>query len=186
MTSLTIVPQRPLPAGTSITVTVNGVQDPSGNAVPLTTSSFTTGTTPDITPPVALVANIAYGDTNVPVNTIFEWTYSEPIDATTVVGQQNVLYDYVAGAYIQGATLSVSADGRRVTFAASCKPARRTSAFRRARQRRRSGRQLRRRDFPDLHDLVGAGHDAATGRDRDARQRAHDRPAQRARANRFR
>ena len=115
-TSLTIEPQRPLPAGASITVTVNGVQDPSGNAVPLTTSAFTTGNSPDITPPVALVANILYGDTNVPVNTIFEWTYSEPIDATTVVGQQNILYDYVAGAYIPGATLSVSADGRRVTL----------------------------------------------------------------------
>jgi len=115
-TSLTVVPQRPLPPGTLITVTVNGVEDPSGHAVPVTTSSFTTGNAPDITPPVALAANILYGDTNVPVNTIFEWTYSEPIDATTVVGQQNVLYDYVAGTYIPGATLSVSADGRNVTL----------------------------------------------------------------------
>ena len=74
-TSLTIVPQRPLPAGTSITVTVNGVQDPSGNAVPLDDVVVYDRQRARHHAAVALVANILYGDTNVPVNTIFEWTY---------------------------------------------------------------------------------------------------------------
>ncbi len=114
-TLLTVTPQRPLPPGTLITVTVNGVQDVSGNAVPFTTSSFTTGNAPDTTGPTTIAYSIAYGDPNVPVNSIFEWSYSEPIDASSVIGQQNVLYDYTVG-YLPGGTLSVSPDGRTVTF----------------------------------------------------------------------
>ena len=114
--SLTVSPQRPLPAGTLITVTVNGVGDPSGNVVPVTTSSFTTGNAPDITAPTATAMNIVYGDTSVPVNSIFEWAYSEPIDPVTVLAQQNVLYDYTVGNYVPGGTLTMSADLRRVTF----------------------------------------------------------------------
>ena len=114
--SLTVSPQRPLPAGTLITVTVNGVGDQSGNAVPVTTSSFTTGNAPDITAPAATAMNILYGDTSVPVNSIFEWRYSEPIDPVTVLAQQNVLYDYSVGNYVPGGTLTLSTDLRRVTF----------------------------------------------------------------------
>lgn len=114
-TLLTVTPQRPLPPGTVITITIDGVEDVSGNAVPLTTSSFTTGAAPDTVAPVATAFNIAYGDTSVPVNTVFEWTYSEPIDAATVIGQANVLYDYAVG-YVPGGTLSVSPDSRTVTF----------------------------------------------------------------------
>ncbi|MFY9586536.1 MAG: Ig-like domain-containing protein, partial [Actinomycetota bacterium] len=114
--TITVTPQRPLPAGTLITVSVNGVDDPSGHAVPVTSTSFTTGTTPDITAPVIEALSIPYGDTNVPVNSIFEWIYNEPLDATSVLSQQNILYDYGVGAYIQGGTLSLSADLRRVTY----------------------------------------------------------------------
>ncbi len=99
-----------------ITVTVNGVQDGAGNPVPLTISSFTTGNAPDVTAPTTIATSILYGDAGVPVNSVFEWTYSEPIDAGTIVGQQNILYDYTAAAYVQGGTLSVSPDSRTVTF----------------------------------------------------------------------
>ena len=113
--SAIITPQRPLPVGTSVTVTVIGVDDPSGRLAPSTSVSFTTGTAPDITAPTT-VASILYGDTGVPVNSIFEWTFSEPIDSTTFLSQTNIFYDYTTAQYIPGGTLSLSADLRRGTF----------------------------------------------------------------------
>jgi len=114
-TLLTVVPQRPLPPNTLITVTISGVEDPSGHVAATGVTSFTTGSAPDTTAPAMIASNILYGDPNVPVNTVFEWAYSEPIDASTVIGQQNVLYDHTLG-YVPDGTLSVSPDGRRVTF----------------------------------------------------------------------
>ena len=114
--TITVTPQLPLPPATLITVTINGVEDVAGHAVPVTTSSFTTGSAPDSTPPSLVATSIPYGDPSVPVNSVFEWTYSEPIDAASVLTQQNVLYDYTVGAYTIGGTLSVSADARTVTY----------------------------------------------------------------------
>ena len=111
-----MTPQLPLPPAALVTVTINGVEDVAGHAVPVTTSSFTTGNAPDITAPSIVATSITYGDTSVPVNSVFEWSYSEPIDAASVLTQQNVLYDYTAGQYVLGGTLSVSEDARTVTY----------------------------------------------------------------------
>jgi hypothetical protein len=113
--TITITPQLPLPPSTVITVTVTGVEDPAGHAVPLTSSTFTTGNAPDVTPPSVIATSTVSGDTSVPVNSVFEWTFSEPIDSTIVLAAGTVLYDYTVG-YVAGGTLSLSADARTLTY----------------------------------------------------------------------
>ena len=112
---LTVTPQLPLPPSALITVTINGVEDVAGHAAAVATSSFTTASAPDITAPTIVATSVRYGDASVPVNSVFEWTYSEPVDYITVIGQTNVLYDYSIG-YVPGGTLTLSADARTVTY----------------------------------------------------------------------
>ena len=113
---ITITPQLPLPVGTLVTVSINGVADRAGNAVPITTSTFTTGNAPDSTAPTVVAQSIVYGDTAVPVNSTFEVTYSEPIDAATLLQRTNVLYSYAAPGDVNGGTFSISTDARTVTY----------------------------------------------------------------------
>src|ERR1039458_8178713 len=47
-----IAPQNPLPASTQLTLTVSGVKDVAGNAVPTSTTHFTTGAVPDTYTPL--------------------------------------------------------------------------------------------------------------------------------------
>jgi hypothetical protein len=114
--TIAITPQLPFPPSATVTITITGVQDVAGHAVPTTSSSFTTSSTLDITAPALIGTSVAYGDTAVPVNSVFEWTYSEPIDPTLLIDTASVLYDHSVGAYIPGGELSVSADGRTVTY----------------------------------------------------------------------
>jgi hypothetical protein len=114
--TIVITPQLPFPPSATVTITVTGVQDVAGNAVATTSSSFATSSTLDVTAPVLTGTSITYGDTAVPVNSVFEWTYSEPIDPTLLIDAASVLYDYSVGGYIAGGELSVSGDGRTVTY----------------------------------------------------------------------
>ena len=95
--AVTVTPQLPLPTATPVTVTITGVEDVAGHAVPATSSTFTTGNAPDTTAPTVVSTSPVYSDPSVPVNSIFEWSYSEPIDVSTVLGQTSVLYDYTLG-----------------------------------------------------------------------------------------
>ena len=169
--SLTVSPQRPLPAGTLITVTVNGVDDQSGNVVPVTTSSFTTGNAPDITAPTATAMNIVYGDTSVPVNSIFEWAYSEPIDPVTVLAQQSILYDYTAAQLRPGR----NADDEHRPAPGDVRPAGQpdagTAVLRRPRVGRGPCRQRRRIPRGGLHDLDRDRQRRAAGRRRHTSRR---------------
>jgi methionine-rich copper-binding protein CopC len=113
--TVTITPQLPLPASTQITLTITGVEDQVGHTVATSATTFTTGNAPDIIGPTLVATSTNYGDTSVAVNSIFEWTYSEAIDVSTILGQTNVLYDYTVG-YVTGGTLSVSPDARTVTY----------------------------------------------------------------------
>jgi methionine-rich copper-binding protein CopC len=113
--TVTITPQLPLPPSTQVTLTITGVEDVAGHVVATSASTFTTGNAPDLTPPTLVATSINYGDPSVPVNSIFQWTYNEAIDVSTILGQTNVLYDYTVG-YVAGGTLSVSPDARTVTY----------------------------------------------------------------------
>ena len=115
VTSVTLTPQRPLPTNTLITVTLVGVGDPSGDPIPATTVSFRTGVGPDYTAATSLL-NITSEETNVPVNSVFEWYFSEPVDPTTVLQQTNVFWDGPTSQYIPGGTLTLSDDLRRATY----------------------------------------------------------------------
>ena len=114
-TQVTVTPQRPLPDGAVVTVTLNGVEDTAGNAVAAQTVQFAAGTSADTVPPSVISSNIYASQPDVPVNTVIELVLSEPMDVPTVLAQQGTfLYDYSEG-YRTG-TLAVSADGRTVTF----------------------------------------------------------------------
>ncbi|MDX2151723.1 MAG: Ig-like domain-containing protein [Bryobacteraceae bacterium] len=106
---VTFTPFAPLPGNASIAVTVNGVQDTSGNTASLVNANFTTGATPDFTAPVIQSTN--YTNQAVPVNATLVATFDEAIDGSTVSGS---LFDFSLGT-VAGVTYTVSADGRTVT-----------------------------------------------------------------------
>ena len=78
-TRVIIVPQAPLPASTSITFAINGVQSQAGLTVAKTTH-FTTATQPDFSAPSVVESSVLSGQTNVPVNSVFSMTFSKPMD----------------------------------------------------------------------------------------------------------
>ena len=116
-TVVTLVPQVPLPASTTVTVSLNGLQDVAGNPIATQSTQFTTGPSADTVRPTVVASNITvYGANNVPTNASFQITFDEPMDVATVLAQTpNFLYDYGVGVYRTG-TSSMSADGLTMTF----------------------------------------------------------------------
>jgi hypothetical protein len=111
-----VTSQLPLPASTTITFSVNGVKDIAGNVAPAATASFTTGTAPDTVHPSVAAFSLAYNDTNVPVNVVPQMLFDEPVDPGSISTDVNsYLYDTTIG-YIAGGTVSLSPDGRVLTF----------------------------------------------------------------------
>ena len=115
-TIVTLVPQVPLPASTALTLTIAGVQDRAANATAPQTVHFTTGAAADTVQPSVIATNVtASGAANVPVNSVFQLTFDEPMDATTVLSQTpTFIYDSSAG-YVSGVG-SMSSDGLVYTF----------------------------------------------------------------------
>ncbi len=85
-TTLTFTPTSPLAASTTFTGTITtGATDLAGN--PLANSyvwTFTTGATPDTTPPTVISTNPANLQGNVFINEAIAATFSEAIDPTTI------------------------------------------------------------------------------------------------------
>jgi hypothetical protein len=96
-------------------VSINGVEDIAGNVVTPVVSSFTTGSEPDTTAPTVVMTSPVYSETDVPLNAVIKWAFSEPIDPASLLGYTSALYDYSSG-YVQGGTLSLGVDGRTVTY----------------------------------------------------------------------
>src|SRR5207247_8036077 len=115
-----VTPQAPLPASSTVTLSVinsgeNRVEDPAGHAVPAMSTTFTTSALADTIRPSIIASNPTYGDT-VPVNAVLQMLFSEPVDPASIAGDANVmLYDYSIG-YVQGGSISLSADGRLLTY----------------------------------------------------------------------
>jgi hypothetical protein len=113
-TTVTILPQAPLPAGAAMTITINGVQSMAGVAVtPATTTvNFNTMAGPDFKPPYVLQANVYNSENGVPINAAFTLQFNKPLDQSTL--NPNVgLYAY-PGYQLVATNASFSADGTTV------------------------------------------------------------------------
>jgi hypothetical protein len=119
-TTLTLVPVVPLSANTTYTLTVTGVQDISGNSQASTfTSSFTTGTGADLTPPAVASVLPTNGATGVLRNSVIQLQFSKrvnPISVTTSAFW--VALSSAPQVPIPG-SITVSTDGLTATFTPS-------------------------------------------------------------------
>ena len=85
-TTAVFTPQSVLAYNTQYTATVSaGLRDLAGNAMAGTYSwTFTTGIAPDRTPPTVTATSPAAGSTNVGINASLSFTFSEPVNQTTI------------------------------------------------------------------------------------------------------
>jgi hypothetical protein len=109
-TRIEFVPNAALPVGTELTMTLNGVLDPVGHSVNYT-SSFTTGSGPDVTSPSVIWSSATSGG-SIPANAAIAVQFSESMDvttfstcATTSCSSNFYLYDTLLGQDVP-ATLS--------------------------------------------------------------------------------
>ena len=103
-TRVQFVPNAPLPAGTPLTMALNGVLDQVGHPITFS-SSFQTGPGPDFTAPTVLWSS-ANSSESIPINSAITVQFSESMDVTTfAAGQPGAcgnfyIYDYVEGTCI--------------------------------------------------------------------------------------
>ena len=109
------VPSSPLQNGAQYTMTVTtGVRDLAGNSLAqLKDWSFTTGLTPDITPPTVLSSSPASNALNVPVTTVITALFSEALDPATI---NNTSFLMKNGAYTVWATVDYNESTRTATL----------------------------------------------------------------------
>jgi hypothetical protein len=80
-------PTVPFPAGAVVQWFLTGISDTSGNPINNASGNFYIAAAPDPTAAPRLVnPSPAYGSNNVPVNTLFDFQYTLPIDASTLSG----------------------------------------------------------------------------------------------------
>lgn len=113
---VTVTPVGLLPSGAQIALTLAGVEDEAGNAVAPLTSSFRTSSGVDITDPVVTDTSIFSGQDDVPVNTTFAITFSEPVDGRTITSDTVRIREQSTGATI-ALTYDLSSDSRTLTIA---------------------------------------------------------------------
>ena len=113
--SVTLVPSTPLPDGTQMTLTISGVTDVAGNLAGAQTTQFTTGSGPDVVPPMIMSTSPFQGAQNVPLNTVITLQMSQAIDPGTVNSSTLTLVNGCNGQTVTG-TYSVSTDGLTITF----------------------------------------------------------------------
>ncbi len=94
-TRVEFVPNAPLPSNTLLTMSLNGVLDQVGNPITFS-STFTTGTTPDVSAPTVVTTSIATSNNeSVPTNASITIQFSESMDATTFsTGASGDIYIY--------------------------------------------------------------------------------------------
>ena len=113
--SVLLVPHSPLPDATQMALTISGVTDAVGNAVPPQTTQFTTGTGPDVISPTAVRTSPFFGATNVPTNALIIVQANEPLDPGSINSTSFMIIDDPSGQNVPG-TYSLSLDGQTVTF----------------------------------------------------------------------
>ena len=115
---LTLTPRVLLDAATLHTLTVNGVRDLAGNALPDTTGSFTTGTSFDLTRPTLVSTSIPNNALDVPVDVSVQVSFSEPMNVLTLTPATVYIDNATTGVAVAG-TVTVAADGMSATFTPS-------------------------------------------------------------------
>ena len=115
---VTITPYGTFPENTTVSVSVNGVQDPSGNSLVPFTSSFTTSAGPHLSNANVTSASPVDGATGIPLNSILTLVTDSTIDPSTINSNSFSLYDNAGGASLPG-TYALSPAGNVVTFAPS-------------------------------------------------------------------
>jgi len=106
-----------LTPSTPVTETLPNLHDYSGNAIAPTSSTFTTGTGVTFDRPNSIMHSPA-AETIVPINAVFEVLMDRPIDPASVTADTFYVYDTVDNVKL-AATISVSADSRRLTLTPS-------------------------------------------------------------------
>jgi hypothetical protein len=92
-TRIEFVPNAPLPANTSLTMSLNGVLDQVGNPVTYS-STFQTGAGPDLTSPTVVWTSIPTNG-SIPTNSMITIQFSESMDVTTFsTGPSGDIYIY--------------------------------------------------------------------------------------------
>ncbi len=114
-----VVPHAPMPDNTQMTLTIAGITDVAGNLAASQTTTFTTGTGPNVTLPTVIWTNPNTGQyqqaLNVPLNAIVQVEANVPIDPGTVSSSTLSVYDTTTGQNATG-TYSTSSDGFTATF----------------------------------------------------------------------
>lgn len=105
-----IVPDAPLSPSTTYTVTLEGATDQAGNPVPIASSTFTTGSKPDLIPPQLVSWAPSYG--SAPRNTAISLEFSEPVNPLTVTAEALIPYIEPPVEFTQ----MIDASGRKVTL----------------------------------------------------------------------
>lgn len=117
---LVLTPQSPLPANATITLAVtNAVTDAAGSPVAPSSITFSTANGPNFVGPQVTASSVSNGASNVPVDSILNFTFNEPMDTRSLqYGGTVVLHDNTAGILVP-ALMSYSMDGSQVTVAPS-------------------------------------------------------------------
>ena len=115
---LSITPTAGLLTNTTYTLTIAGVADLSGHAMTASvTSSFTTGSGPDLTALTVTGFDPVNGMTGVPVNVKLRVGFSKGVDIVSLGGGNLQVYPYAVGtATLVSGSLAPSSDGTSVTF----------------------------------------------------------------------
>ena len=118
VSTVTLTPQGALPDSSPIAVTVtNSVTDGTGTPVTPKTATFQTSAGPNFTQPHVVASTVGYGDTGIPITSVFTLTFDRPMDTRTFVLNNTIyLYDQFVYNYVP-ASLSFSPDGMQVTIA---------------------------------------------------------------------
>lgn len=114
---VSITPLSPLPGNARIRVAVVGgsVRDLAGNANSAFQGFFDTGAAQDTTPPTVLLMTPGDGSVDVGLNAAVALTFSESLDATTITGNNFILF---ADGQLLSSSISRSSDNRTVTMSA--------------------------------------------------------------------
>jgi hypothetical protein len=113
-TVLQLVPSAPLRANTTYVITVAGVNDPAGNAVPPASTTFTVGPTYDIIP-ASVVSIDPPNNAQVGTNAVAKMVFNKPLNPISVSTSTFQMYLNDIGQFIP-VTVSLSANAEEVTL----------------------------------------------------------------------
>ena len=115
---VSLTPESALPDSSQVTVSVgNGITDGVGNAISPVSATFQTAAGPIFSAPQVVSSTISYGDTNVPITSVFTLTYNRAMDTRTFVINNTIfLEDESVGGYVP-INVSFSPDGTQLTVA---------------------------------------------------------------------